>query len=164
MSEFDFDSLSCDELREKRSRINSNIATDQREAQRLRSKIDAIDLKIAEKRDELEDVGGEPEPTSYSNVEQDQERRRRRQRKPRLRLPRIPTPVGVVVDVAAQVAAAAVKDKLDRVRIRDEISTLLREREPLLAAYSKRLELMNETIDGRARVVDAMRRKRCVGA
>jgi predicted nucleic acid-binding Zn-ribbon protein len=145
--------FSCEELREKRRRANLNIASDQRDRDRLVSEIRRIEIQIADKRAEIRRIQNRlPDPSIQSLVPTDDHGRKRP-----------PKPWEIVVDVV-QAAASPAQNRFTIQQLEREIGELETDLPDLRQRRWDRQERLNEMIAGRACINDAMRRKGCIGA
>ena len=145
--------FSCEELREKRERAESNIREDQSLKQNLEAQIRRIEIQIADKRAEINRLRRQtPSPSLPGSVDRDNSGR-----------PKRPKPYEIIL-AAGQVAVDYVSAPLDIRRLEGDIDDLERDRQRLLPEYMNRLERWNEAIDGRSCIIRAMREKGCIGA
>lgn len=145
--------FSCDELREKRARANSNIAADQRDKRRLEAEVRSIEIQIANLEAEIDRIQRRPvEPALPGPVDRGDGRK-----------PSKPSPFEAVVDLVGA-AAQPIRGlgeirrlELARARLEAELPDLRRE-------LWGRQERLNESIASRACINRAMRAKGCIGA
>lgn len=143
----------CEALREKRARAISVIADDQRLRDSLAAQIRNIEMQIAHKRADMEQLRSRlPEPTLPGFVGVD---RTGRPRRPRLS--------DLAVDIA-QATAQQVQDRRVINRLSDDIVRLEARLPPLRQALWERTERLNEAISARACITTTMRNKGCIGA
>ena len=136
----------CEALREKRARAISIIADDQRLRDSLAAQIRNIEIQIAHKRADMEQLRSRPsEPTLPGFVSLDRTGR-----------PRRPRFSDLAADIA-QATAQQVQDRQDINRLTDDIARLEARLPPLRQALWDRIERLNEAISARACVTTAMR-------
>lgn len=145
--------FSCEELREKRERAESNIREDQRLKQSLEAQIRRIEIEIANNRAEIRRLRNQtPLPSLPGPVRRDNAGR-----------PKPPKPHEIVLS-AAQAAADYFPNRSEIRRLEGEIGALERRRQGLRPQYMTRLERWNEAQDSRGCIIRAMREKGCIGA
>ena len=143
----------CEALREKRARAISVIADDQRLRDSLVAQIRNIEIQIAHKRADIDQLRSRlPEPTLPGFVTIGTIGRLGRYR------------LGDLAVDSSPAAAQYVQARRDTRRLEVEIETLERELPALRQALWERTERLNEAISARACITTAMRNKGCIGA
>ncbi|WP_375547771.1 hypothetical protein ABWI01_08650 [Oceanicaulis alexandrii] len=143
----------CEALAEKRARANSVIADDQRLRDSLVAQIRHIEIQIAHKRADIEQLRhrlSEPSPPGFISIG-------RTGRLGRYRL-------GDLAVNSAPAAAQFVQARRVTRRLEGEIKALERELPALRQALWDRTERLNEAIASRACINTARRAKGCIGA
>ncbi len=148
--------FSCDQLREKRTRANLNIAADQRDERRLEAEIRRIEIEIANLEAEIDRIRRRPvEPALPGPVDRSGRRK-----------PKKPSWFGAV-ETAIDVVQAGAQPILNRTEIREleaEVRVLEAELPDRRRNLWNRQERLNESIASRGCINQAMRAKGCVGA
>jgi predicted nuclease with TOPRIM domain len=144
--------FSCEQLREKRERANAVIASDQSEKRQLDAALRRNEVETANLRAELQRLKAEPSLPSIPSGRRSSyagQRRRQRDRD------------------AASEGAGAIPQLFPNFRrikdLEDQIDALEQARQRLLPQYARTLRRMNEMLDGRGCIIEAMRRKGCIG-
>ncbi|MGJ3231827.1 MAG: hypothetical protein ACFE0P_08515 [Oceanicaulis sp.] len=148
--------FSCDELRVKRARANSNIAADQRDKQRIEAEIRHREIRIANLRAEISRIQRRPlEPALPGPADRSDNRRRKK--------PGWAAAVEVVID-GVQASAPSILNRSEIREIEAETRELDADLPRLRSELRNRQDRLNESISARGCINQATRAKGCVGA
>ncbi len=146
------DQFTCEELLEKRKRIDLAIGADQTSLERTNSRIHRNRSRIANNEARIQRLRGElPTPSLHGPLEMDDNRK-----------PKTPGFVDIFLDSAEEIARQ-IRNRQEIQRLNSDIDRLERDIQYLLLQQTRQQQSLNEALEGRECIQQARRRKGCLG-